>query len=105
MSAIDDFATLVETTEPVKQVIKSVREGPARLLRDVCQTYQRTGQRVPDHNLDLVGYLAETSLAALISLNLITQHDGGTSSIYAYEPTAEGLKQYEKLKADGFYKK
>ena len=105
MSAIDDFADLLETTEVMKQVLKSLKEEPAHLLRDICREYQRTGQSVPDHRLQFVGYMGEAALKALLSAGLIRRQPGGRLSLYCYEPTPEGLEQYEKLKADGFYKK
>ena len=104
MSAIDDFAALVETTEVMKQVIKSLRQEPAHLLSEICQDYQRTGRLVPDHRLHFTGYMGEAALKALLSIGLVKRHSGGRTALYIYEPTAEGLAQYEKLRADGFYK-
>ncbi len=105
MSAIDDFTALLGATEVMTQVLKSLKEEPAHLLGDICREYQRTGQPVPDHHLRFTGYLGETSLKALIAAGLIKQQSGDRLSIYCYEPTPQGLKQYEGLKADGFYQK
>jgi len=105
MSAFDDFAALVGATEVMKQVVKSLREEPVQLLGEICREYQRTGQAVPDHRLHFVGYLGEATLKALLSAGVIRRHPGGRLSLYSYEPTPEGLEQYERLKADGFYKK
>ena len=105
MSTIDDFAALLEATEVMKQVIKSLKEEPAHLLGDICREYQKTGQPVPDHRLHFVGYMGEATLKALLSAGLIRRQSGGRLSLYSYEPTPEGLEQYEKLKADGLYKK
>jgi len=105
MSAVNDFVALIETTEIMKQVLKSLKEEPAHLLGDICREHQRTGQAVPDHRLHFVGYLGEATLRALLSAGLIRRQPGGRLSLYCYEPTPEGLEQYEKLKADGFYKK
>jgi len=105
MSAIDDFVTLLETTEVMKQVLKSLKEEPAHLLGDICREYQRTGQSMPDHHLQFVGYMGEAALKALLSAGLIRRQPGGRLSLYCYEPTSEGLAQYEKLKADNFYQK
>ena len=105
MGSIDDFAALLETTEVMKQVLKSLKEEPAHLLGDICREYQRTGKSVPDHRLHFAGYLGETTLKALLSAGLIRRQPGGRLSLYCYELTPEGLEQYEKLKADGFYKK
>ncbi|HUU65010.1 MAG TPA: hypothetical protein VMW37_02790 [Dehalococcoidales bacterium] len=105
MSAIDDFVTLLETTEVMKQVLKSLKEEPAHLLGDICREYQRTGQSMPDHHLQFVGYMGEAALKALLFAGLIRRQPGGRLSLYCYEPTSEGLAQYEKLKADNFYQK
>jgi len=49
--------------------------------------------------------MGEAALKALLSAGLIRRQPGGRLSLYCYEPTPEGLEQYEKLKTDGFYKK
>ena len=105
MSAIDDFAALLETTEVMKQVFKSLKEEPAHLLGDICREYHRTGEAVPDHRLHFAGYLGETTVKALLCAGLARRQPGGRLSLYCYEPTPEGLEQYERLKADGFYQK
>ena len=105
MSAFDDFVVLVESTEVVQQLMKGIREEPARFLGDICREYEKTGQPVPDHHLSCVGYLGEASLRALVSTGLVSQQPGNWVSLYTYEPTPEGRKQYEALEADGFYKR
>lgn len=105
MSAIDDFTALLETTEVMTQVLKSLKEEPAHLLGSICREYQRTGQPVPDHRLHFVGYMGEAALKALLSAGLIQRQAGGRLSLYCYEPTSEGFEQYERLKADNFYQK
>jgi hypothetical protein len=105
MSAIDNFALLLETTEVMKQVLKSLKDEPAHLLGDICREYQITGQSVPDHRLQLKGYLGRAALTALLSVKMIKRQSEGTLSIYSYDPTSEGLEQYERLKAGGFYKR
>jgi len=103
MSAIDDFTAFLENTETMKQVLKSLREEPARLLGNICREHERTGQPVPDHRLQLIGYLGESMPNILISAGLVKRQDGDRFSIYTYKPTPEGMEQYTKLKADGFY--
>ena len=105
MGAIDDFTVLLESTEVMKQVLNSLKEEPAHLLGDICREYQRTGEAVPDHRLHFTGYLGKASLKALLSIGLVRRQSGGRLSLYLYEPTTEGLKQYESLKADSFYQK
>lgn len=103
MGAIDDFFALLEATEVMQQVIRSLKEEPAHLLGDICREYERTGQPVPDHHLNLVGYLGEASLKALISAELVRQQPGNRLALYCYEPTDKGMEQYEGFKAGGFY--
>jgi len=105
MSALDDFTALLETTEVMKQVRRSMKEEPVQLLGEICRQYQTTGQPVPDHHLHFVGYLGEAALKALLSVGLIRRQPGGRLSLYSYEPTPQGLQQYDRLKAEGFYKK
>jgi hypothetical protein len=105
MGTIDDFVSLLESTDVMKQVLKNLKEEPAHLLGNICREYQRTGQPVPDHRLPFVGYLGDAAVKALISAGLIKRQSGGLTSLYSYEPTPEGLGQYKKLKADGFYEK
>lgn len=104
MGTLDDFFTLLEATEVMQQVIRSLKEEPAHLLGHICREYERTGRPVPDHHLNLVGYLGEASLKALISAELVRQQLGDRLALYCYEPTAGGMKQYEGLKADSFYR-
>jgi hypothetical protein len=104
MSALDDFTTLLDSTDVIKQLIKTLKEEPAHILGDICREYEKTGQVVPDHRLRTVGYMGEAAVRALISVKLITRSSGGVLSLYCFEPTKEGLKYYRSLKAEGFYK-
>ncbi|MFO7773661.1 MAG: hypothetical protein R6V59_06985 [Dehalococcoidia bacterium] len=105
MSAIDDFARLIEATDVAKHILSSLKEEPARRLGRICREYDRTGEPVPDHNVELYGFMGEAAVAALVSAGLIRRQPGGRTSLYCYEPTAEGMNQYEKLKADAFLPK
>ena len=105
MSAIDEFVDLLATTEVMKQVLKNLREEPAHLLGNICQEYERTGQPVPDHRLQFFGYMGEVTPKVLTSAGLVKRLTGDRLSIYTYEPTPAGREQYEKLKADGFFKR
>jgi len=105
LAAIDDFAALLEGTDVMKQVLKTLREEPAHLLGQICQEHQATAQPVPDHHLTFYGYLGEAALKALIAAGLLTRQPGRRMSLYSYQPTQEGLQQYRRLEADGFYSK
>ena len=104
MSAIDDFNALLEDTKIMKQVLKSLKEEPAHLLGNICREYERNTQPVSDHRLQFTGYLGESMPKVLIAAGLVKQEIGDRYAIYTYEPTPEGIEQYKKLKADGFYK-
>ncbi len=101
--AVDDFLTLLEATEVMKQVLKNMREQPAHLMRNICREYNRTGQMVPDHNIQLAGYMGEVALKALIEAGFVKQKPGGRLSVFYYEPTEKGLEQYNNLETSGFY--
>jgi hypothetical protein len=104
MGILEDFAGLIEATEVMQQVFKSLREEPAQLLGQICAEYRGNSLPVPDHRLSFVGYLGEATLKALIAAGLIRRLSGERLSLYAYEPTAAGLEWYEKLKASGFFR-
>ncbi len=104
MSAMDEFTTLIENTHVIQQAFRSLKEEPAHILGDICREYGVTGKPVPDHHFHYVGYLGEISVKALLSAGLIRQRPGGRVALYSYEPTPEGQKLSEKLKAEGFYK-
>lgn len=103
MSAIDELANLLESTEVMRRTFQSLKEEPAHLMANICREYQNRGQPVPDHRLHLGGYITEASLKALLGAGMIRQESGGRVSIYAYQPTKKGLEQHERLKADGYY--
>jgi hypothetical protein len=90
----------------MKQALKSLREEPAFLLAEICREYERNNhQPVPDHRLRSIGYMGEASTKALVSAGLVKRQAGGTTSLYVYEPTSQGLEWWEKLKSDGFYQR
>ena len=103
MSVLDDFAALLETTDVIKQVLKSLQEEPALILGHINREYEKTGERVPDHRLLLGGFLGEDSLKALAAAGLV-EKEPGQYSIYSYVPTAAGKEHYRKLEASGFFR-
>ena len=100
MSAIEEFSAVIEKTDVMKQIIKSLKEEPAHLLLSICQKYREEGKPVPDHRLHLAGYMSEAALKALLSAGMIKRHPGGGLALYTFEPTADGLAQCDKLKAE-----
>lgn len=106
MSAIEEFAAILENTDVVKQALRILKEEPAFLLAEICREYEKNNrQPIPDHRLRSIGYMGEASAKALISAELVKRQSGGSTSLYVYEPTAEGLKWWEKLKSDRFYER
>ncbi|MFO8143733.1 MAG: hypothetical protein R6T78_03545 [Dehalococcoidales bacterium] len=104
MSDLNEFVSLIEQTEKVKSVIRSVKLEPARLLCSICRDCRKTGAPVPDYSLNLVGYLLDVPLRALLSAGLIEEKSGGRRSLYIYQPTEKGLEQCEKMKNADFRK-
>lgn len=100
---MDEFAALLGRTQVMKQTLKTLKEEPAHILRDICRGYRQSGKPVPDYQLQLVGYMGEAALSALLSAGLIRKQPGGRLSLYCYEPTQEGLRQCEELEADGAF--
>jgi len=93
---------LIQETETIKQVIRNLREEPAYLLGNICRQYEKTGHPVPEHQLNITGYLGEVSFKALLAAGLISQQPGGRICLYCYEPTQNELGQYRNLKDNGF---
>jgi len=100
MSAIEEFSALIEKTDVMQQVVKSLKEEPANLLTSICQQYRDGGKPVPDHRLRLAGYMSEAALKALIAAGMVKRHPGGGLAVYTFEPTAAGLAECEKLTAE-----
>lgn len=103
MSALDDFAACLETTEVIRQLVKSLKEEPARLLGEINREYENSGESVPDHRLLPGSFLGDDSFKALEAAGLIIR-EAGQQSVYCYRPTAAGREYYQKLKASGFYR-
>jgi hypothetical protein len=102
-SALDDFSALLSRTVVIKQVLDSLTWEPALNLGHINREYEKSGQCVPDHLLQLGGFLGEDSLKALVDAGLVIR-ETSQYSIYCYTPTPAGREQYQKLKAAGFFK-
>lgn len=103
MSAFDEFTALLDSTNPMKHLLQSLREEPAYLLRDICRQFERTGRPVPDHNVLPTGFMHETSLGVLLAAGLVKRYSGETLALYVYEPTPEGQEFCRRLEEDGFF--
>lgn len=97
MSAFEEFVEGIHQTDSMQELVRSLDEEPAMFLTRICSRYEETGRPVPDHYLQLTGYFGETMLRVLVQARMISRHAGGRGSIYAYEPTAEGLELHRKM--------
>ncbi|HEY49878.1 MAG TPA: hypothetical protein G4O13_07525 [Dehalococcoidia bacterium] len=102
MGAYEDLTERLKQTEVVQQVLSALEEEPVALLQAICGEYAVSNEPVPDHHLPISGYLKEVALRTLLSAGLLQREPGGRLSIYAYRPTAEGMKYYKKLLKDGW---
>lgn len=100
MGVFEDFIAVVNKTETMQALLKSLEEEPARLLGSICKEYESTGKPVPDHHLNLSGYFGEAILRALVSADLITKNPGDRFALYSYEPTKAGTNYYKGILAD-----
>ncbi|RLC61763.1 MAG: hypothetical protein DRI01_07990 [Chloroflexi bacterium] len=97
MGVFEDFVDLIKQTETMQALLQGLEREPAKLLSAICREYEVTGKAVPDHHLNLAGYLSEAVLRALVSANLITKEREDRFSLYVYKPTEEGLKYYKSM--------
>lgn len=100
-AARQELLNLVNSTENMRQIFSELEQEPLRLLCTVCREKQRDNKPVPDHRLALHSYFAETALRSLVGAGLLKQIQGGSFSIYDYEPTETGLALYSKLVDEG----
>jgi hypothetical protein len=105
MSAQQDFIALIQGTQTMQEVLRALETEPIRLLGNICQEYEKTGQPVPDHHIHPSGYVGEVSLRALVAAGMVKLKPGRRFSLYEYEPTPEGLEHYKRLTSAGVYAK
>ena len=100
MSVLEEFVERIHQTDAMQELVRSLDEDPARFLSRLCSKYEETGRPVPDHYLQLTGYFGETMLRVLVQAHMISRHDGGRGSIYAYEPTTDGLELHRRMREE-----
>jgi hypothetical protein len=100
MGVFQDFVAVINKTEAMQALLKSLEEEPAKLLGSICKEYESTGKSVPDHHLHLSGYFGEAVLRALVSADLITRDPGDRFALYTYKPTRAGIDYYEGMLAE-----
>lgn len=89
----------IMATAPMDELLGELRSYPLRLLLQILAEHRRRGIPVPDHSLDIVPYLGDTVLRALVDAGLVTRVDDTAYAIRAYLPTGEGLKLGAQLVA------
>ena len=105
MSAFDQFVQEIKNTEVMERVFDLLEREPAHLLELICQEFENTGCALPDHRLQLNGFIEDISLKALMAAELVCREDGGRLSLYQYRPTDRGLQHYRFLLDSGYYRK
>jgi len=97
MTAYDEFVARIHETDTMRELVRSLDDEPARLLRLICSRYEETGRAVADHYLQLTGYFGETMLRVLVRSGRIDREPGGRGALHAYVPTAGGLELYRRI--------
>jgi hypothetical protein len=100
MATFEEFVTEIKKTEIMQSLLRSLEQEPAKLLGTICHEYEISGKGVPDHHLNLAGYLGEAMLRTLMAANLVTKELGDMFSLYMYKPTELGLKYYKGMLAE-----
>lgn len=95
----------IKRTDVMAQALNCLDQEPLQLLGEICRQAQRTGEPVPDYGLHPSGYLGEVALKALIEAELVKMIPAPKFSLFRYEPTKEGLKQYRRLDEAGYYER
>ena len=78
-------------TGAMRELTGELRAYPVRLMRQMVTEHNRRGGAVPDHVLDIVPYLGDTALRALVDAGLADRIDDSPHAIRAYVPTAEAI--------------
>ncbi len=78
-------------TGAMRELTGELRAYPVRLMRQMVAEHKLRGGPVPDHVLDIVPYLGDTALRALVVAGLVDRIDDSPHAIRAYVPTAEAI--------------
>ncbi len=97
MTAYEEFVVRIHETDTMRELVRSLDDEPARLLRAICSRYEETGRAVADHYLQLTGYFGETMLRVLVRAGLIDRESGGRGALHAYVPTAGAIELYRRM--------
>ena len=104
MAAINDFGAAVRETPVVERMLESMVIEASQALRDICKTFQATGEPMGGHHLPAGGYMGEMIVRMLIDANLIEEVEGQERGyLHRYKPTKDGEKTYATLDKEGAY--
>ena len=98
MSLIKEFNQLLESTEIMLQVKKSLQDEPLKLLKEICRKSGKDNLPVADFTLAVQGYTGDVALKALVQAGLVDKVDGGRVALFSYKPTVLGIDYCTKLK-------
>lgn len=97
MTVHDELGAMVRETDSVQSLLRGLEAESIKALSTICGEFESTGRGVPDHHLNLIGYLGELALRALTAADLISRENGDRLSICRYRPTEKGLSYYRRL--------
>ena len=90
-SAREEAEKRIHATDAVREITEELRLYPVRLLRQIVAEHRRRNAPAPDHVLEIVPYLGETALRALVEAGLTERVDDSAYSMRAYAPTSDGI--------------
>ncbi|MBM3940692.1 MAG: hypothetical protein FJ318_07375 [SAR202 cluster bacterium] len=88
---------LIAGLGPTNELAREVRRYPVELLRKLVSEFKTRRSPVPDHALDLVPYLGETALRALLAGGLAERVGDNRYALHAYQPTVRGIDLAERI--------
>lgn len=103
MSAFREFVKEIKNTDVMGRVFGLMEKEPAYLLRMICDEFDTSGNALPDHRLQLNGFIEDISIKALVAAGFVNREDGGRLSLYKYSPTEKGMQEYRNLLKSGYY--
>jgi hypothetical protein len=103
MSAFTEFIEEIKKTDVMRRVLNLLEKEPAYMLKVICKEFEASGNALPDHRLQLNGFIEDISLKAFVAAEYVSSEDGGRMSLYQYRPTDKGIQKYRYLLKTGYY--
>ncbi len=103
MGAFTEFIEEIKKTDVMRRVLTLLEKEPAYMLKMICKEFETSGNALPDHRLQLNGFIEDISLKALVAADYVSREDGGRMSLYQYRPTDKGIQKYRYLLKTGYY--